>query len=179
MIRKRIIQPVVLMGFVFVLLAGLSIDANAQRSSRSKRSRVAAAKAAALAEERKKGAESVAIQVKNLSKFVFVLGGIATGIEEIDKDIREGKASREVADKNRQFKSDVIRSIRALRAGLVKLEIDFRTKPALKPYLANIKGIIEESAEAEDLALAGRFNQSGKQLLLVVETLTDVLVAMP
>ncbi|MEZ5345913.1 MAG: hypothetical protein R2681_10205 [Pyrinomonadaceae bacterium] len=154
-------------------------NANAQRRTKPKPKSVAVVKTDLLTEERKQGAKDVGVQLKNISKFVFVLGGIATGIEEIDKDVRSGKASKEFADKNAAFKSDVIRSIRALRAGLVKLEVDFRVKEGLKPYLVNIQGIIDDTARAEDSALAGRFNQSGKELLVVVEKLTDVLVEMP
>ncbi len=189
MIKKLTLKKLLLFTFVFVFIFGLSFDANAQRRrSKSKRARVAAAKKKAneakklAALEIRKGAEDVAIQIKNVSKFVFVLGGIAKGIEEIDKDLKEGKAgknSREVARKNEEFKSNVIRSIRALRAGLVKLEVDFRAKPKLRKYLINIQGITTQSARVEDFALAGRFNRSGKELLLIVETLTDVLVAMP
>ena len=157
----------------------MSFDANAQRRKRkSRRARAAAAKAKTAADI-KKGAESVAIQIKNVSKFVYVLGGISRGIEDIDKDVKEGKASKEIAEKNEEFKSNVIRSIRALRAGLVKLEVDFRAKPVLRKYLFNLKGISLQSGRAEDMALSGRFHRSGQELLLVVETLADTLVAMP
>ena len=179
MIKKMRCKNFVLVAFAISLLLGFGIEANAQRKSKSKRTRKATSKTNTLLGQRRKGAEDVAIQIKNLSKFVFVLGGVASGIEQIDKDVREGKASRETADKNNRFKADVIRSVRALRAGIVKLEIDFRTKPGLKPYLRTIQGIINGSAKAEDNALAGNFRQAGNELLLVVETLTDVLVEMP
>jgi hypothetical protein len=125
------------------------------------------------------GAEAVNIQVKNLSKFLFVLGGVAKGIEDIDKEIREGRGTRELEQQNRQFKNDVLRSIRALRAGLVKLEVDFRAKPTLRKYLPHIQGITDDSGRAEDLAMAGQFNASGKELLLIIEKLADVLLELP
>jgi len=161
--------------FVSALFFGLSPNVFAQRSRRTRRT---AASAVAKVQVRQ-AAEKVAIQIKNVSKFVFVLGGVAKGIEDLDKDIREGRASREVADQNRQFKSDILRSIRALRAGLVKIEVDFRAKPALRKYLIYVRGLTDESARAEDLALAGQFSNSGKELLLIVERLADVLVEMP
>ncbi len=172
-------KNLVIFTFIFAIILGLSFDANAQRRKRkSRRARAAAAKAKTAADI-KKGAESVAIQIKNVSKFVYVLGGISRGIEDIDKDVKEGKASKEIAEKNEEFKSNVIRSIRALRAGLVKLEVDFRAKPVLRKYLFNLKGISLQSGRAEDMALSGRFHRSGQELLLVVETLADTLVAMP
>ncbi len=179
MIRKANFGNLIVIGFVFALIAGMSIEAEGQRRSRSKRKRATAKKSSTLVADRRKGAEDVAIQIKNVTKFVFVLGGVASGIEEIDKEVKAGKASKELAAKNAGFKSDIMRSIRALRSGLVKLEISFRTNPALKPYLKHIQGIIGATAEAEDLAIDGQFTNSGKQLLSVVETLTDVLVEMP
>lgn len=127
----------------------------------------------------KPGAEKVSIQIKNVTRFLYILGGVARGIESIDKDIKAGKASREIADQNAQFKRDVIQSIRNLRAGLVALEIEFRTKPELKPFLFQIQGISDISATAEDQALGGQFNESGKTLLFVIEKLADTLAAMP
>lgn len=182
--RKLTVKRFLLFTLVFTFILAMSFDANAQR--RKSRSKAAAAKRAKAAAEKaqmeadiKKGAEDVAIQIKNLSKFVFVLGGISRGIEEIDNDVKDGKASKEVARKNAEFKANVVRSIRALRAGLVKLEVDFRAKPALRTYLSSIQGITDQSGRAEDLAIAGQFNRSGRELLLIVETLADTLVALP
>ncbi len=124
------------------------------------------------------GAEKVSIQIKNSTKFLYAFGSIAKGIEDIDKSVRARKTSREVEDKNEQFKGDVIRSIKNLRAGLAALEVEFRTKPELKPFLLQIQGISDISGSAEDQALAGQFFESGKTLLFVVEKLSDTLVAM-
>jgi hypothetical protein len=125
------------------------------------------------------GADKVSIQIKNVTKFLYVLGGVARGIEDADKDAKAGKLSKPVVDKNNAFKQDVISSIRNLKAGLADLEVDFRTKSALKPYLLQIQGITELGNQSEDLAAAGRFTDSGRVFLNVVEKLTDALVAMP
>ncbi|MEO6588741.1 MAG: hypothetical protein ABIP06_05385 [Pyrinomonadaceae bacterium] len=127
----------------------------------------------------KMSAEKVSVQIKNTSKFLYLLGSVANGIETIDKDTRAGKASRAVQDKNTQFKKDVLQSIRNLRAGMIALEVDFRTKPQLQKYLLNIQGISDMSGRAEDLANGGEFVESGKMLLLVVEKLSDTLAALP
>lgn len=172
---KSLIVFVFAVSFIF----GLTVDSNAQR--RRPRAKKAPAKAVQPISnaELQQGAKDVGIQLKNVSKFVFVLGGVAKGIEAIDKDVKAGKASKEIADRNTQFKTDVITSIRALRTGLVKLEIDFRTKEPLKKYLVNIQSLTRQTNRVEDLAIAGQFNGAGQELLLVVETLTDTLVAMP
>lgn len=127
----------------------------------------------------KPAAEKVSIQVKNVSKFLFYLGGIARGIEDIDKDVRSGKASPSVARQNREYKRQVIQSIRNLRAGLINLEADFRVNEELRPYLFHIQGISDISTTAEDQALDGQFTESGRTLLFVIEKLADTLAAMP
>ncbi len=183
MLKNINLKSFIVFSFIFIFILGVSFDANAQRRrSKSKKTTTAKTQPTNTTNESadiKKGAEDVAIQLKNVSKFVFVLGGVAKGIEDIDKAVKEGKASREIADKNVQFKSDVLASIRALRAGLIRLDVDFRANPALRNYQVNLQNIAGLSARAEDLALAGRFSDSGKELLLVVENLTDTLVAMP
>ena len=163
---------------IFACLLCLTFSAPAQR--RKTRKRTIPAKTAAVDKNQiKQEAEKVSIQIKNTTKFLYNLGGIAKGIEDIDKAVRDKKASREVAAQNNQFKRDVLQSIRNLRAGLIALEIDFRTEDELKPFLLKIQGISDISGRAEDYALNGQFDESGKTLLIVVEKLADTLAAMP
>ena len=167
--------------FIIILVCIFALNAVADAQRRKSRTKNASPKATAAVNNAviKEGANKVGIQLKNLTKSIFLLGSIAQGIEDIDKQVRAGKASRELKAQNEQNKADVVASIRSLRAGLVAMEIDFRVKPELKPYLPQIEGIIDMSAQAEDLALAGRFTDTGKQFLLIVEKLTDALVEMP
>lgn len=138
-----------------------------------------AVKPAVNALEIKAGAEKVSTQIKNLTKFIYLLGGIARSIEDIDKDARTGKFSRAAVNQNEINKKNVIASIRNLRAGLAALEVEFRTKPALKPYLFQIQGVTEICGQSEDLAVSGQFTESGRALLLVIEKLSDTLTVMP
>jgi hypothetical protein len=174
---KQHIRPTTSLHFAFVLIALLTLATGAF----GQRTRVKTTESipSSQTNEVKKAEESVAIQIKNVSKFVFVLGGVARGIEDIDKEIKAGRASQELRTQNQQFKDDVLSSVRALRAGLVKLEVDFRAKPALRKYLPQIQGISDQSATAEDLAYSGQLVACGKELLLIVEKLVDTLVAMP
>ena len=158
----------------------LAFSASAQkRRTVRKTAKPAAATASSSTADIKSGAEKVSTQIKNVSKFIYVLGGIAKGIEDIDKESKTGRVSRETINKNTKFKQDVLQSIRNLRAGLVALEIDFRTKPALKNYLFQIEGISDMSGTAEDQATAGQLSEAGKTLLLVIEKLSDTLAALP
>jgi hypothetical protein len=127
----------------------------------------------------KDGANKVSIQIKNVTKFLYLLGSIANGIETADKEAKSGKLSRTAVDTNNQYKQKVITSIRDLKAGLAALETEFNSKPALRNYVFQLQGITGFATQSEDLAAAGRFSDSGKPFLTVVEKLSDTLVAMP
>jgi hypothetical protein len=164
---------------IFACLLSLVFSANAQkRRAPSKKARTTSTSVPS-SFEIKSGAEKVSTQVKNVSKFIYKLGDIARIIEDLDKEIAARKASRNAPELNAKIKQDVITSIKNLRAGLVALEIEFRTKPALKNYLFQIQGISDLSGKAEDQATDGQFIESGKTLLIVVEKLSDTLVALP
>ncbi len=131
------------------------------------------------ATEIRSGAEKVSIQIKNVSKFVYLLGGIARAIEDLDQEAQTRRISQASIDANNKNKQAVIQGIKNIRAGLVALEIEFRTKASLKNYLFQINGVSNLAANAEDQAANGQITESGKTLLLVVEKLSDTLVALP
>lgn len=162
-----------------ILVLGLTFTANAQKRKTPPTPKVVKTDNTLAKTETRSGAEKVSIQIKNSTKFLYVLGGVARVIEDLDREIAAGKASKNAPNTNAKIKQDVMQSMRNLRAGLVQLETDFRVKPELKKYLPQIQGITDMSARAEDLAMSGQFTESGKVLLLVVEKLADTLAAMP
>ncbi len=125
------------------------------------------------------GADKVAVQIKNVTKFLYTLGGIAIRIEDLDAEAKTRTLSRASLDLNSENKQNVMQAIRNLRAGIAALEVEFRTKPALTKFLVQIQGITDLTAQTEYLASAGKFSESGKPLLLLVEKLSDTLAAMP
>ena len=121
----------------------------------------------------------VSNQVENVTRFTDKLGPIAASIESIDADSRNRRGSRPIIDQNNANKEKVKQAIKNLRAGLVTLETDFRTKPNLRKYLPKLEGITMLSAESEDLANAGNFTDSRRPLLTVRQKLADTLAVMP
>ena len=168
-------------GAIIACLLCLTFSALAQKRkpTTGKTKRTVAVTSVATTAEIKSGAEKVSTQIKNVSKFIYNLGGIAQVIEDLDKDIAARKASPNAPELYAKIKQDVITSIKNLRAGLAALEIQFRTKPALKTYLFQIQGISDMSGIAEDQATAGQLTESGKTLLMVIEKLSDTLAALP
>lgn len=164
-------------------LAVSTISVDAQRRTPARRpaapkvvtSSTIPATTAANAASAKAGAEKVSIQIKNVSKFIYALGGIAKGIEDLDKDTRANAAAKRA---NEQNKREVIQAIANLQAGLAALEVEFRTSDQLKKHLTVIQGITALSNQSNDLARAGRFSEAGKPLLTVIEKLSDTLVVL-
>ncbi|MDQ3089324.1 MAG: hypothetical protein M3Q78_12130, partial [Acidobacteriota bacterium] len=166
---------------ICLCLLCLTFSVNAQkRKTTGKKARTATVPTVrTTSSEIKSGAEKVSVQIKNLSKFIYNLGDVARITEDLDREIAEGKASRNAPNLNAKNKQAIVMTIKNLRAGFAALEIEFRTKPALKNYLFHIQGISDMTGKAEDQASAGQLTESGKTLLLVIEKLADTLAALP
>jgi hypothetical protein len=124
---------------------------------------------------RTEGANRVANQIKNLSRFLYLVGGVVKGIEAIDAQSKDGQTS----PTNEKNKAQLRASFTDFRVGLDALEVYFRSTPELQPYYTKLVGSASGAATAEQQALSGQFNQACNSLLGVVGRLTDVLVAMP
>ena len=124
------------------------------------------------------GAMKVANQIKNLTRFLYLLGGVAKGIEQVDEAVRKNEASPAVVQQNNQNKETVKTSLQNVREGLDQLEIYFRGTPELQVYYLKLAGSASGAAAAEDQAATGHMDQAGRTLLGVVNRLTDVLLVM-
>jgi len=122
--------------------------------------------------------QKVSNQVENVTRFTGKLGPIAANIEALDSEARTGNISRAALDQNDANKEKVREAIKNLRAGLVNLETEFRTKAGLRKFLPKIDGITVLSTEAEDLANAGRFTESRRPLQTVLQKLSDTLAVL-
>jgi TolA-binding protein len=168
--------------FIIALLcvALLPVTALAQKKRASKRSPRAATTSTAQrdADAVRQGATQLADQIKNLTRFIYVLGGVAKGLEQADVAIRRKEASAAIIASTEESKAKVRGSLRDVRAGLDKLEIDFRSTPTLVAYYYKLAGVADGAAKAEQLGAANQFDQAGRTLLGVVNRLTDVLLDM-
>lgn len=124
------------------------------------------------------GAQRVAEQIKLLTRFIYLLGGVASGIASVDEAARRNEATPALIQQNQQSKATVKSSIAGFRESLDKLEIDFRNTPELQPYYIKLAGVAAGAATAEEQAAANQFETSGRTLLTVVGRLADVLVVM-
>ena len=131
-----------------------------------------------VAQVRTQGAQRVAEQVKNVARFTYLLGGIASTIAAVDEAAKKNEVSAAGQQQNEQRKATVKTSFRGFREGLDKLEIDFRNTPELQPYYIKLAGVAAGAATAEEQANANQFDAAGRTLLNVINRLADVLVIM-
>jgi hypothetical protein len=163
------------------IITVMSADTSAQTRRRSTARRNASATKAATektAAEVKAGAAQVAAQIKALTHFVYLYGGIAKGIASVDQAASQKEASPAAIEQNNRNKAKVRESLTSLREGLDKLERDFRFNPALSPYFPYMSGVARTGETAETQAAANRFDDAGKSLLKVIDQLADTLAAM-
>jgi hypothetical protein len=124
------------------------------------------------------GATRVGEQIKFLTRFIYLLGGVTSGIAAVDEAARRNEATPAILQKNQQSKATVKSSITGFRETLDKLEIDFRNTPELQPFYIKLAGVAAGAATAEEQAAANQFDAAGRTLLNVINRLTDVLVVM-
>lgn len=162
-----------------ILLLAAAIPAVAQRTKptpRPSRPRVIKTSASAEVAAAK---QKVSNQLSNVNMFVDKLGPIAVAIENTDKEAKTRRLSKTVIDTNEANKKKVIQAIKGMREGLVLLESDFRTKPALSKYLTQIQGVANLCAMSEDNAIAGRFVAAKDPLRQVAQKLSDTMAVLP
>jgi len=157
-----------------IMFLAMPLEIPAQRTTNQRQTQSAPAP-----DDLKNTIITVAEQLKRLNRFVYVLGGVADGIEKTEEEIRQGRAPRSSIDQNDRNKEVVMQSIRNLRAGLVNLEVEFRTKDSLKPYVVTISGMTQMIGLAEDQAGDGKIRDAGRTLLNVSDKLVDTLATLP
>ena len=150
-----------------------------QTRKRSSRQRPPATTATqGVSQVRTAGATRVGDQIKFLTRFIYLLGGVTSGIAAADEAARRNEASPAVVQQTQQSKTRVRSSIQGFRESLDKLEIDFRATPELQPFYIKLAGVAAGAATAEEQAAANQFDAAGRTLLNVINRLTDVLVVM-
>jgi hypothetical protein len=169
-----------------LLLAFVILDSSIDASSQTRRrrpppkpsQRETNADAEKQADELRAGRAQIAAQIKTMTQFLYLLGGITKGIESVEQARRANEASPRALAQNEQSKLKVKESIRSVREGLTRLEASFSSTASLKPYFPYLNGMVTTGQAAEQQASANNFDEAGKSLIKVVNQLTDTLAWM-
>ena len=171
---KQAITPIL----ALFLLLSVAATVPGQRRRTPKRSTSAAKTAEKTAADLKLGRERIATQLKTLTHFLYLYGGVVKTIESTDQAARDREASATAMDLNARNKAKVKESIRNVRDGLDRFETEFRSNEAWRTYHPYVSGVTRLSEVAESQAAANRFDEAGRSLLKAVNQLADALAVM-
>ena len=169
-------KTILILASILLLATAVPAQTRKRTTKRSapKTTKPTDAQVAAAAAVKTDGATRVANQIKNLTTFLYLLGGVARSIETLDAAAKTGQPSPTIEKSKAQLRQ----SFTDFRVGLDALEVHFRSTPELQPYYTKLVGSASGAANAEAQAAAGKFNDAGRTLITVVGRLADVLVAM-
>ena len=168
-------RTLVLLISIVTLFPATTFSQTRKRSTKAPRANVAQQRTI---EIQRQGATRIADQIKILTRFIYLLGGVAKGLEGVDDAARRNAASPAVLEQAQRNKLTVRNSIRDVRVGLDQLETDFRATPELQRYYIKLAGSAAGAAAAEEQAAANQFDKAGRTLLDVINRLTDALLEM-
>jgi hypothetical protein len=121
------VQRIIALLLATIVLFPVTSFAQTRKRTATKSSRASATPKAG--EIQRQGATRVADQIKILTRFIYLLGGVAKGLEGVDDATRRNEASTSIVEQATRNKGTVRASIQSVREGLDKLEIEFRTTP--------------------------------------------------
>lgn len=120
----------------------------------------------------------VSVQIKNVSKFLYIYGKVVNSLEVADEQAKSGQVTPALAAKNKQSQDSLVANISGLRIGLENLVKTFQANPRLQVQYLKVSYAAEAASSAEKLATAGRYDDAGKSLVGVIDRLTDALISM-
>ncbi|MBC7795547.1 MAG: hypothetical protein H7Z37_01595 [Pyrinomonadaceae bacterium] len=173
------ILTVLLMAFV---VCGGIANAQKRRTPKTRTTRTSQKTLPAAANSKelvKTGAEKVSNQIKNLTQFIYLLGGSNVRIGSVSNDEKRGKVTTATKQQIDAGKKGLVLTIQSFKGGLKDLEASFRATNDLKPYLLELTGVADLAQTAEEQAAANQFDAAGRTLIEIVGQLADVLRAMP
>ena len=123
-------------------------------------------------------AAQVGEQIKLITRFLYIYGKVANGLELAEEQNRRGELSQAALAQNRQSKEAVVNNLNGLRTGVSNLLTRFQNNSRLQVQYLKVSNAVDAVTNAERLAGNSRFDEAGKSLVLAIERLTDVLLAL-
>ena len=118
-------------------------------------------------------------ELKTLTRFLYLYGRTSIGVENNEKQAREGgTVSPEAQAILNRSRATVLESLGNIRDRLDKLELYFRSTPGLEQHYRRLSGVAAAAATAEQRANSGQLDAAGRALIEVANQLADVLLEM-
>jgi hypothetical protein len=120
----------------------------------------------------------VADQLKLVSRFIFVYGKIANGLELAADQAKRGEVSPAITERNQKVKDSTVANIAALKEGIDKVGLELKANDRLQVQYLKLTSASDAVASAQQLASNGSFDEAGKALVLAVEKLTETIISL-
>ena len=114
--------------------------------------------------------------LKALTKFVYLYGKIANGLEVAEDQSKRTRPSASVMEKNAENKNGVLKGINGLKEQVDKLGQTLQANPKLQVQYVNLAGVTQKIVEAMQLVGSSHFDDAGRSLVVAAERLADILM---
>lgn len=167
-----------LLAFALLLvIAPAGLAQKKKRTTTPQRSRTTAPPPApAPAPDTQKESAEVANTLKALTKFLFLYGKIANGLEVAEDQAKRTRVPATVIEQNIRNKNGVQAGIAGLKDQVDKLSQLLQANPRLQVPYVNLAGVTQKIVEAQGLVQNNQFDEAGRSLVTAVERLTDILL---
>ena len=123
-------------------------------------------------------ANKVAEQLKLVSRFIYVYGKVANGLEIAEDQAKRGETSPALVAGNQQVKQNIVANLNGLKTGIDKIALEFKSNDRLQVQYLKLTGASDAVSGAEQLAVAGRYDDAGKSLVTAVERLAETIISL-
>ncbi|MGH9897943.1 MAG: hypothetical protein ACRD4L_03705 [Pyrinomonadaceae bacterium] len=160
---------------LFLLLAVLLIPSNIPGQQRKRKKSTSSAATLSRTAELDQGRRRAAEQIKTLTRFLYVYGRVTKDIESVSATSGQSGRGRETLE---NAKRQIDTSFQNVLAGMDSLETYFRTTPSLQLYYNQLAGGASRVETASQYAGSGKYDEAGRLLIEVVNSLVDVQAAI-
>lgn len=162
---------------VVVVLTMILIPQAGWAQKRSTRRKPAGAAPAPPPDLRPRATE-VAEQIKLLSRFLFVFGKVANGLEVARDQARRNQTSPAIEARNRQSREALVSGISGLATGIDNIVNSFKSDPNLQVQYLKLAAARDAVNEAAQFAAGQQYEEAGSALTAAIERLTETIISM-
>ncbi|MEP7271591.1 MAG: hypothetical protein ABI882_08795, partial [Acidobacteriota bacterium] len=146
------------LALIVLCVAPIVLIAQKKPAAKPRRSAPATAAPTPIPTNMVEAATKVADQLKLVSRFLFVYGKVANGLEIAEDQVKRGDTTPALAARNQQIKQSLVSNINGLKAGIDKVALEFKNNDRLQVQYLKLTGGSDAVADAEQFALAGKYD---------------------
>lgn len=123
-------------------------------------------------------ATKISEQIGLFTKFLYVYGKVANGLEVAEDLAKRGETSPTIAAQNRKSKEALIANISGLKSGLETVVQELKDNSRMQVQYLKLSYASEATANAERLAAASRYDEAGQALVLAIQRMSETIISM-